>query len=52
MRKISGAVFQRSKLKDFQFLNGPEKPLNGCSESEIDDYISKLVDEIIEKMCL
>lgn len=52
VRKISGAVFQRSKLKDFQFLNGPEKPLNGCSESEIDDYMSKLVDEIIEKMCL
>ena len=50
VRQISKAVFLRSKLKDFQFLNPPEKPLNGCSDPEVDKLMSKLLDDIIEKM--
>ena len=52
VRQISKAVFLRSKLKDFQFLNAPEKPLNGCSDPEVDNHMGKLLDDIIEKMGL
>lgn len=52
VRQISKAVFLRSKLKDFQFLNAPEQPLNGCSDPEVDNHMGKLLDDIIEKMGL
>lgn len=52
VRQISKIVFLRSKLKDFQFLNAPENPLNRCSDSEIDAYMGKFLDEIICKMGL
>ena len=52
VRQISKTVFLRSKLKDFQFLNAPEKPLRRCSDPDIDAYMGKLLDEIIDKMGL
>lgn len=46
------SLFTRSKLANFQSVNPPERPLNACSEAEIDDYLCSLMDDIAIKMRL
>lgn len=50
VRRISNTAFLNSELKDFQFLNSPDKPLNSCEDPEFDEYMSKLLDDISKKL--
>lgn len=46
------SLFTRSKLSAYQSVNPPEKPLNACTEAEVDDYLCSLMDDIVTKMGL
>lgn len=46
------SLFNRSPLSEFQAVNPPEKPLNACSDAQIDDYLYRLMDDIITKLGL
>lgn len=46
------SLFCRSPLSEFQAVNPPEKPLNACSDAEVDDYLYQLMDDVIIKMRL
>lgn len=46
------SLFSRSPLSEFQAVNPPEKPLNACSDAEVDEYLYRLMDDIIIKLGL
>lgn len=45
-------IFPRSPISKFQSVNPPEKPLNACTEAEVDDYLYNLINDIIVKLGL
>ena len=44
------SIFTNTKLSVFQSVNPPEKPLNACSEADVDEYLNKLMEDLIDKL--
>lgn len=45
-------LFTFSSLSEYQAVNPPEKPLMACSDAEVDEYLYKLMVDIISKLGL
>lgn len=49
---VRQSLFKYSPISSFQSVNPPEKPLNACSDAEVDEYFCKLMEDIIDKLRL
>lgn len=47
---VRRSLFNHSPLSLFQSVNPPEKPLKACSDAEVDEYLYKLMEDIIYKL--
>lgn len=47
---VRRSLFNHSPLSSFQSVNPPEKPLKACTEAEVDEYLYKLMEDIIYKL--
>lgn len=49
---VRRSLFNYSPLSSFQSVNPPEKPLKACPDAEVDEYLYKLMEDIIYKLKL
>ena len=47
---VRRSLFNYSPLSSFQSVNPPEKPLKACTAAEVDEYLYKLMEDIIYKL--